>query len=421
MEAKDFKKLPSFPGVYFFKNRRGKIIYVGKAINLKKRVASYFQKNLELAKTQALVTEISAIDFIEVASDVEALLLEAKLIKKHQPYYNSRLKDDKDYLYIILTKEDFPKVTTGRKRDIERAKNYFGPFTTARAARDTLRLARRIIPFRTTCKPNSGRPCLSYHLGLCPGVCAGVISPKDYNKLLNKLQKFLSGDSGKLVKQLETEMKRQARGTHFEEAAKLRNSIEAIEKTTRRYEEVDRYLEGPEALEVIYQKQLEDFATKLKLPSLPNRIECYDISNFQGSNSVGSMVVLSLGKINKDEYRRFKIKRVEGINDPASMAEVLDRRFHNDWEWPDLIVVDGGRTQLNAALEVLGRLKINIPVVGLAKKLEELYLPNQKETLRLPKNSPGILLVQRIRDEAHRFAITYHRKLRSKAFIPTGL
>lgn len=418
MKATDFKKLPSFPGVYIFRDKANTVIYVGKAINLKNRVSSYFQKNLESEKTRALVEKIAKIDFIEVASDIEALLLEAKLIKQHQPFYNLRLKDDKDYLYIIFTKEDFPKVITGRKRDIAAAQEYFGPFTTARAARDTLRLARKIIPFRTNCKPYSGKACLSYHLGLCPGVCISAIGKNDYKKNLKKLRSFLNGETNSLISRFKKDMERSVKNMDFEEAGKWRDKISAIEKTTRRYEEIDKYLEGPAALEGIYNLQVKELAKVLGLKSLPRRIECYDISNIQGTNSVGSMVVLIDGKINKDEYRRFKIKTVAGINDPASVAEVLIRRFHNDWERPNLIVVDGGRTQLNAAERVLTALQIDIPVIGLAKRFEEVYQVGDSHVLRLPKDSPALFLIQRIRDEAHRFAISYHRKLRSKQFLP---
>lgn len=418
MKAKDYKKLPKFPGVYLFRDNKNKVIYVGKAINLKNRVSSYFQKNLQNTKTAALVEKIVTIDFFEVTSDFEALLLEAKLIKQYQPFFNASLKDDKDYLYIIFTKEEFPKVTTGRKRDTEKALVYFGPFTSAKAARDTLKLARRIFPFRTNCRPNSGKACLSSHIGLCPGVCSGKISAVDYRRSLRGLKSFLSGNTQKLLSELKRQMQTTAKKMHFEEASALRDKIVSIERTTARYEEVDKYLEGPAALFGVYQLQLSDFAEKLGLKELPRRIECYDISNFQGKESVGSMVVLVDGKIAKDEYRRFKIKTVSGINDPASIAEVIRRRLRNDWDFPNLIVVDGGQTQLSAAAEVLAELNVKIPVIGLAKRNEEVHFLGEKKTLKLPKNSPALMLLQRIRDEAHRFAITYHRKLRSREFIP---
>lgn len=417
--VESYKSLPNFPGVYLFVNKESKVIYVGKAINLKNRVGSYFQKNLLDNKTQALVSNISKISFVEVSSDIEALLLEAKLIKQYQPFFNSRLKDDKDYLYIIFTKEDFPKVITGRKHDTRESLIYFGPFTTATATRDTLRLARKIFPFRTTCRPNSNKACLSFHLGLCPGVCIGVVGKTEYQKNLKKLEKFLNGETTGLMKKLEMEMEAASKAGKYELAAKLRDSLLAIKKTTRRYEEVEKYLSGPNAIETLYLDQAKSLAQVLHLRSQLKRIECYDISNFQGKESVGSMVVLQNGKINKSEYRRFKIKTVSKINDTASIAEVLTRRFKNVWELPDLIVVDGGRGQLNAAQTVLNQFNLKIPVIGLAKKNEEIYRTDSKLTLKLARNSPAILLIQRIRDEAHRFAISYHRKLRSKLFLPT--
>jgi excinuclease ABC subunit C len=291
MKAVNFKKIPKFPGVYLFRDQDNTVIYVGKAINLRARVGSYFQKNLQNSKTQALVEKVSEIDFIEVVSDIEALLLEAKLIKEYQPFYNARLKDDKDYLYIIFTDEDYPKITTGRRRDIESALVYFGPFTTARAARDTLRLARKIFPFRTNCRPGSGKACLSYHLGLCPGVCIGAVSSKEYRRQLKKLENFLDGNTRSLLSKLKREMEDSSRKLDYETAAILREQISSIEQTTRRYEEVDKYLDGPSALEGVYESQLSAFAQVLNLPEPPARIECYDISNIQGKESVGSMVV----------------------------------------------------------------------------------------------------------------------------------
>ncbi len=412
-----WKLLPGSPGVYLFKNNAGKVLYVGKAINLRARVASYFAKNVASEKVSLLVSEADRVDHIKVASEIEALLLEANLIKKYQPYYNHQLKDDKDYLYIIITKEDYPRVITGRKRDLVKSKSYFGPFPSSNAARGTLRTVRHVFPFRTTCKPGSPRACLASHLGLCPGVCAGLTSRIEYQKILRKLVKFLQGDTKEVLKDLEKDMKTAAAKLEFEQAAKIKTKIEAITQTTRPIETVERYLEGPQVLDSIYERQLESLTTALNLNEKPNRIECYDISNTSGTNSTGSMVVLINGQVSKDDYRRFKIKTVKGPNDFASMREVLTRRFRNSWPLPDLMIIDGGKGQLGVAVDVLKELNLNITVVGLAKKLEEIYRPGVSQSLRLPKDSPALLLVQRIRDESHRFAITYHRYLRSKAFL----
>lgn len=408
------KNVPAEAGVYLFRDRKNKVIYVGKAINLKARVSSYFQKNLGNAKSALLVERIAEVDYFKVMSEFEALLLEAKLIKKYQPYFNSQLKDDKDYLYIKITSEDFPKVLTVRKKSLEAAKIYFGPFPNATQARSTLKLARRIFPFRTTCQPNSARACLNYHIGLCPGVCIGAISSKDYQKQIRRLRGFLNGNTGEITNQLHQEMLVLARQLRFEEAAKIKNSLVAIKATTRPIEDVERYLSGPDVLEGVYQTQIRDLAAMLNLDQDLVRIECYDISHISGTNTVGSMVVFHNGAASKDDYRRFRIKTVPGINDPAQLAEVLSRRFHNDWPHPQLIIVDGGRTQLNAAKKALEKLDLGIPVFGLAKRFEEVYIPGQVRTLRFQNNSPALHLLQRLRDEAHRFAISYHRYLRSK-------
>lgn len=414
----NLKDLPQNSGVYLFKNKNGQVIYVGKALNLKNRISSYFQKNFIADKTKLLVEEIEYLETIQVDSEIEALILEAKLIKKFQPHFNSQLKDDKDYLYILVTKEDYPAVLTGRKQDLFKAKDYFGPFPSANAAKSTLRFLRKVIPFRVNCRPNSNRGCLGYHIGLCPGVCAGVISRKDYQKQIFKVKKFLNGDSQKLIKELKNEVKAYSKNLEYEKAAEIQNKVRAIEHITKPIESVEKYLSGPNILESRYQTQMDDLVKDLNLKTKLHRIECYDISNTSGTNATGSMVVLIDGQTARSEYRKFKIKTIKSINDPAMMEEVLNRRFHNDWELPNLIIVDGGKTQLGAGLKVLQRLNLSIPIVGLAKKLEELYLPGKTSTIRFKSGAPALLLLQRIRDEAHRFAISYHRLLRGKNFIP---
>ncbi len=411
------KKLPVNPGVYLFKNKSGKIIYVGKAINLKNRVGSYFKKNLQNEKSKLLLSEIENLETIQVRSEIEALLLEAKLIKKFQPQFNAQLKDDKDFLYIIISKENFSAVITGRKQDLDKAKTYFGPFPSANAARITLKTLRRILPFRINCRPNSKRACLGYHIGLCPGVCTGRISQRDYAKTIARINKFLSGDSQKLILELEADVNKFSKNLEFEKAAVVQKRIDSIKHITQKVESVEKYLSGPSLLESRYKAQLEDLKSSLFLDKIPERIECYDISNISGKNSTGSMVVFVAGEINKNEYRRFKIKTVSGINDPGMMAEVLERRFKNNWGKPDLVIVDGGKTQLSAGLGVLNKFNLKIPIVGLAKKLEEIYIPGRENTIRFKSNSPALFLLQSIRDEAHRFAISYHRLLRSKSFL----
>jgi len=410
------KNLPKVAGVYLFKDKDQKVIYVGKAINLKSRISSYFQGGVS-GKLNLLVSRISSVETIKVSSEIEALLLEAFLIKKYQPYFNSKLKDDKDYLYIIFTKENFPKVITGRKKDTVKAKSFFGPFTSSNAARQTLKIARKIFPFRTACRPNTGRACLSYHLGLCPGVCAGVISKEKYSKILSRLKRFLNGETGWVIANLEKEMRSAAKRLDFEEAEKIKLKINSIKTTTRKIEDVQRYLSGPEVLNNRYEQELASLKDFLKLTKIPERIECYDISNLGKDFAVGSMVVMKRGQISKEDYRRFRIKSVEKVNDPAMIAEVLSRRFENNWPRPDLILVDGGRTQLNAASKVLKSFGISTPIFGLAKKQEQLYSLYQVKPFSLPKNSLALYLLQRIRDEAHRFAISYHRKLRNKGFF----
>jgi excinuclease ABC subunit C len=303
-------------------------------------------------------------------------------------------------------------VLTARKRDLGDAKIYFGPFPSAGKVRETLKILRKVFPY-STCKPNSGRACLDYHLGLCPGVCLGIVSEKNYKKNIRAITLFLKGDKSKLIKDLEKEVAQQSRKLNFEEAAISQRRLEALSYITRPTRLAEEYFE--EDLAALRAKELSDLVVILGLGKKPNRIECYDVSDIGGKEAVGSMVVFSAGEADRAEYRRFKIKKVASANDTAMMAEIIDRRLNHEWKLPDLIIVDGGKGQLNAALDVLAQRNLNIPTAALAKRLEEIYLPNRKEPLELPRQSDALKLVQRIRDEAHRFAIAYHRKLRKKA------
>lgn len=398
------------PGVYLFKDQKGKVLYVGKAANLKQRINSYFSKDL-LPRQRLLMEQAKSIKTIEVDSEVEALILEANLIKKYLPDFNVQLKDDKDYLYLKIVNEKFPRVLLARKKNLNDAKIFFGPFPSATSLRSTLKTLRKIFPFRT-CRVNQGKACFYHHLGLCPGVCLGKISEKDYLTNIRKLKLFYSGNKSKLINALEKEMWAASKAEEFEKAETIRKKIESINYITRPMRRVDEYLEASSVKE-IREEEITTLAKVLRLNNYLSRIECYDISNFQGSSAVGSMVVFSDGTADKGQYRRFKIKDWNTPNDPAMMGEVIRRRLKNDWPLPDLIIVDGGKTQLNSARAELAKQNVKIPIMGLAKRNEEIHTETG-ELIRLPKNSPAIYLITRIRDEAHRFAITYYRKLASK-------
>ncbi|OGY28181.1 MAG: hypothetical protein A2Z42_04760 [Candidatus Woykebacteria bacterium RBG_19FT_COMBO_43_10] len=413
----ELKKLPENSGVYIFKDKKNVPIYIGKSANIKKRVNYHFNQKFDGPKESILINKVKKIEAIRVDSEIEALILEANLIKKYKPLYNTQLKDDKDYLYIKVTKDAFPKVLMARKKGLLGAKEYFGPFPSTSKVKTTLKTLRKIIPY-STCKPNQRRPCLYYHLGLCPGVCAGLIDEERYRKNIDKLVYFLKGNRSLVLRSLERELKKSVSALMFEEAQDITNKIKAIEYITKPTTSL-YYLD--ENIERSRNKELLDLANLLGLAKKPLRIECYDISNIFGKDATGSMVVFSDGYADLSEYRRFKIKTVKGINDTAMISEVLKRRFNNDWVKPDLIVIDGGKPQLNAALLVVKELGLRIPVISLAKRLEEIYFTNKRDPIRLPSDNDALRLVQRMRDEAHRFAINYHRKLRAKQFLEAKL
>jgi excinuclease ABC subunit C len=558
------KTLPAKPGVYLHKNDQGKVIYVGKALNLKSRVRSYFHKSAQLnGKTRQLVKEISEIDFIVSESELEALLLENTLIKKYQPRYNVRLKDDKRYPYIKVHWQDpFPRVTTTRRLQNDGAR-YFGPYTAAWAAYQTLDLVRKVFPYLTCTREITGndqRACLYYHIGRCAAPCIGVVNQPEYRQIINGLCDFLGGNTEPVVADLQRQMDQAAVDLDFERAAAIRDHIKAIDQIVEKQkvvnaatidedviafaradgeacvqvffirsgklvgrdyfvmegtadeddgeimtsflkqfydqattvppqillpEDIDelliirQWLESKRGAEVMLsvprqgqQKELLQMAAEnaaetlnhlraqwaadeskqtealnelqqaLNLTEPPVRIECYDISTLQGTHTVGSMVVFAKGTPRKSDYRRFKIKTVAGQDDFASMQEMLRRRFkrlgdegyrdsakighdqENGWNIiPDLIIIDGGKGQLNAALRVLDEFELRdaLPIVGLAKREEEIFIPDRSEPIILPRKSPGLFLVQRIRDEAHRFGVSYHRNLRGKDAIRSNL
>lgn len=412
------ENLPPKPGVYIFRDQQNKVLYVGKAINLKNRVKSYFTKGLELGpKTAAMVEKTQKIEHIVVESELEALLLEIDLIKRLKPKYNVQWKDDKNYKYIKISPL---KVTTSRLAADGDAK-YFGPFPEGLTVNQVLRTLRRVFPFRDCSEAKFkryqklGRACLYGDLKLCPAPCVGLINLENYQKNIKYLVQFLSGGRQSLVRRLEQEMQKASAKKNFEEAARLRDQIRNLEYVTQEFRPAKDYLEHPNLLEDQRRKELEELRKRIEIEKL-ERIEAYDISNIFGKWAVGSLVVFVNGEPDKSQYRRFRIKTVGGIDDVGMIKEVLRRRLKkvkSFGEIPDLILIDGGKPQVSAVNEVLEELGLRISVLGLAKRTETVF-GFEFLALNLAKDSPALHLLQRIRDEAHRFALTYHRKLRSR-------
>jgi excinuclease ABC subunit C len=406
--------LPAEPGVYFYKDKNRKIIYIGKAAVLKNRVRSYFQKSAKDPKTTLLVADIADVDWITVSSEVEALFLESEFIKRYRPKYNIDWKDEKNFTYIrITTAEEFPVVSYVRRPMDDKA-TYFGPFTSIDAMKRAMKMLRKVFPYITH-ERWPERACLQYHLGLCPGPEANAITAKQYRRNIKHLILYLRGQKDKLLKQLEREMASAARTKDYEGAAKARDQLRDLQALGKQMIFGDK-----EAFDLSRDQSLMGLAARLGLPDAPRRIEAYDISHIQGSDNVASMIVFTDGVPNRDEYRRFKM-RLKGNDDFAHMREVIRRRFASSqageaWAKPDLILIDGGRGQLAAALEIMDAEGITIPSIGLAKREEEIiYRVKQKyEVILLPRDSHVLQLLQRVRDEAHRFAVTYHALLRGK-------
>ena len=409
--------MPTYSGVYLFLNKEGDVIYVGKAKNLKNRVTSYFStKNLG-EKTRILVSLIYKIKYIEVSSEIEAFLLEENLIKKFTPRYNIRLIDGKQYPSLKITiKDEYPKVLLVRKQ-IQDGSLYFGPFTSASSLRVVLKTLRRIFPYQNVLN-HPKRLCLYYHLGLCP--CPSVTNDPSYRKTITHVIDFLNGKTQKIIKDLETERDLFSKDENFEEATKSQRKIDSIKLTTSSVYKPFEYELNPNLRMDVVQKELDELENILNENGVGvsdlNRIECYDISNTSGLNATGSMVVFTNGEKDSSSYRRFKIRKFYNNkpNDFAMMQEVLDRRLrHQEWPTPSLIIVDGGKGQVSSAGESLAKSGFSIPLVGLAKR-EETIITSALKEIQLPKDSKSLHLVMRLRDEAHRFAITYHKKLRSK-------
>jgi len=419
------RTFPPQPGVYLMKDAQSRVIYVGKAKNLRNRAGSYFNKQATFdPRLTGLLPEIADIDFVAVDSEVDALLLEARLIKDIQPRYNIDLKDDKTYPYLqIRIREDFPRVEFTRKP--RRGAKLYGPFTSARSLRAAIQVLQRIFRFRT-CKLdiNEGedqwrwfRPCLLHSIGQCNAPCNYRVTKEQYREQIRRLQMVLDGKKDGLIKELEESMKQSASELDFERAGQLRDQIKALGNLKLRGE-VDKDLQ-PEVFVLDPKRGVRGLQKILKLDELPRVVEGIDIAHFAGSETVASLVQFVDGVPFKPGYRRFRIQSVEGVDDFESIREVVTRRYRRlqteDEVFPDVIMIDGGKGQLHAAQAALRHLKITQPcLISLAKKEEEIYRLDEAEPLKLSRNSAALRLLQYVRDEAHRFAQHYHKLLRHK-------
>jgi excinuclease ABC subunit C len=403
--------LPEAPGVYIFKDAQGKVLYIGKAKSLKKRVQSYFTRYLS-AKTQALVFQIADIEYITSPSESQAQLLEASLIKKRLPKYNISLKDDKSFPLIRITDEKYPIISICRRKKVSAKKKdkslYFGPYTNALLLRQALKVIRQIFGFRS-CKILPKSPCLYFRLKLCPGLCIGNISSRRYKEIIKDIRMFLESRYEELVKSLSAKMNQAAKERKFEEAAQIRDRITALGAINKD----QTHFASPD--------ELEDLKKLIGLDNLPLRIEAFDISNISGKEATGSMVSFYKATADKNNYRRFRIKTVEGIDDYGMLREVVHRRYlrlkEEKLALPDLLLIDGGKQHLLAAEEELEKLNLALPVVSIAKEEENIYIKGKPEPIKLSADTPALNLIRRIRDEAHRFARKYHHLLHRKKII----
>ena len=408
------RKLPTGPGVYLFKDRQRKLVYIGKALSIRKRVLSHFRLFGELfSKEGRMLEEVRTVDFIETPTEAEALLLEASLVKENQPKFNQELKDDKSYPFLKITAEEFPRllIVRGRKAD---GSKYYGPYTSVRLLKQAVKLLRVLFPMRT-CRPMPKKVCLMYHIGQCKGPCVGEISKDQYHAVVKELGYFLEGRRDILLRNLFRKMREHSVKREYEEAKKIYEQVRALSAVP------EGSFAKPKPARIL--KNLKEV---LSLPKPPTRIEGFDISNIAGKEAVGSMVVFVEAKPSRANYRRFRIRTVQGIDDYEMMREVIRRRYTrvlNEKErLPDLVVIDGGKGHLAAASGELHRLGLrDLPILSIAKQHEHLFVPGREGPIVLPQNSPVLQLVQRLRDEAHRFAISYHRRLHKKQAMASAL
>ena len=424
---KDFKRIPENPGVYIFFGKDNRKLYVGKSKNLKSRIRSYFLSNL-LPKTKSMINEASFLSYINVTSELEALLLEAKLVKKYKPFYNIALKDDKNPLYIKIVNEEYPRIITVRKPELYKSIAYYGPFPDTGSVYSVLKMLRKIFPFSQ--HKLGKKTCLYKQMGLCdpcPNEINSINDPNNKNilkriyiKNIRSIKQILDGKYYKVKNRLIREMDFHSNKSDYESAIKIREQIKKLEYVTQPISDIDNFLENPNFAEDIFlqeQKELKNIISRyFKIKSFL-RIECYDISHLTGTNPTASMVTFINGVPDKNLYRRFKINQNKGMDDLSSLNEVAKRRlkYIKIWGKPDLIIVDGGKNQVSVFFKIFKNIKI--PVVGLAKNEEKLVIPFQSKYLDLKLRGYSLFLVQRIRDEAHRFARKYHHILSSKALF----
>jgi len=409
----DLNVIPNSPGVYIYKNSLNEIIYIGKAINLKKRVSQYFQRDDALGpKTKILVSQIASIETKTVNSEIEALILESSLIKKYHPKYNSQLKDNRSYLYICISKSKIPIVFTAHSSNLPTHADIFGPFPDGGSVKSLLKTIRRLFPFRST-ENHPKTKCLYCHLGLCPGPNP---DPKIYHQNIIKIKKILNGHFKSLILSLNKEMKIASKTENYENALILKNQIDSLNYIVSGWHNLKNLYADINLPEDRQSQAIEDLETTLK-PYLNikniHRIECFDISQMGTNYFVGSMVVWQNDDLDSSAYRKFKIRSKASPDDQFMMKEVVYRRLqHPEWGIPDLILVDGGKPQVSAISSIT-----NIPLIGLAKRIETIVIKNADSwvEINLPPQSQALLLLERLRNEAHRFANKYRRELISKS------
>jgi excinuclease ABC subunit C len=413
------EEIPDTTGVYIFKDAEGKVLYVGKAKSLKNRVKSHFSETDILGTDALIISHVNDINFMTTDSEIEALLLESELIKQNKPKYNVRLQDDKSFPYFIITDEEFPRVMIHRIREeseLQKYRQYFGPYTDVKAIKQTLAFLLKLFPVCSCKTPRKkrSRPCLKYQLKKCSAPCVGAIGQAEYLKNISNIELFLDGKKQDLIEEFRKQMQQASDRLDFERATILRDQIWALEKAI-----INQKVISSELSISLGVRELQEI---LNLHQLPARIEAFDISNISGTDSTGSMILFLNGQPLKSGYRQYKIRSIAEPNDVAMMGEVIERRYgrliKEQKPLPNLIVVDGGKPQLNIAYRILTELGLNeIPIIGLAKRFEHVFKPDNPNAIIISPDSPALFLLKRIRDEAHRFALRYHHILRKKRVV----